>query len=162
MRETSETDRISTDGAAIAALCARYLDLADHRDGPIHDLFVDDAELTLGLKVIVGRSAINDFFALRAAEYDRSGRFTRHIAGAPHVRFIGSDCVQARSSAVVFAGTGALPQRTALPATICDFVDEIVRNVHGVWQFASRRADVIFSGEGAAQFAVAPVISGAN
>ena len=65
----------------------------------------------------------------------------------------GADKALARSTIAVFAGAGSLPLQSAPPATVFDFVDALEQSADGEWQFISRRAGVLFTGEGAASFA---------
>lgn len=147
-------DLSGVDLTAIHQLCARYLDLADHDDGDeAAALFVDHGTLQLGSLKLEGRDAIAKFLLARAAQQNATGRVVRHLTGVPYITVKSERQASARSTVAVFAGAGTLPLPSTAPATIFDFVDDIEMSADGSWRFVSRRADVLFTGEGAASFA---------
>lgn len=141
------------DQLAIMHLTAAYVAHADGAGrGEPADLFVKDGVLSLGSLRLENHSAIQRFFEDRARDNRAQGRVTRHVPGPLEITAVEHERLEARSTAIVFAGNGDLPLATALPTTICDFNDVFVLTSDG-WRFASRTATVVFTGAGAATFA---------
>ncbi len=152
----TERGHVSVDPAdvlAIQALVSAYYLRVDRPGEELAaDLFAPDGVLVLGPTQVVGRIAIAAYFAERTRAQAESGRITRHLSSDVELKRLDDNRVAGRSITVVFAGSGELPLTAGAPSTIGDFDDVFVRTELG-WLFESRRASIIFTGPGAADFA---------
>jgi hypothetical protein len=120
--------------------------------GSVAELFKIDGVLQLGPLRIEGREAIAAFFAKRNATHAQIGRITRHICGPVALREISPGVVDAHAALLVFAGVGALPLPSEAPSTVADFDCICERNERGEWQFAERKATVLFISDKASSY----------
>jgi hypothetical protein len=105
----------------------------------IHELFVDNGELTLGSTVMRGREEIA---AWGRARVNAGGR-SRHVC--TNMRFVTTDGDQVDGSTLltVYLADDTTPDPT-VPAAVCEYQDRFIRTSEG-WRFVSRRSVVNFS-----------------
>ncbi|MEU3297009.1 nuclear transport factor 2 family protein [Streptomyces longwoodensis] len=136
----------------LAALIADYWLRVDLRSAePVDALYTEDGVFRAGALDLRGRAAIKSYFAERNREQAALGRSTRHLQTNLHVQPLDPERVLCRSTVLVFAGTGDLPLRSPIPATLADAEDECVRTPGG-WRFRSRRLTAVVVGPTAAGF----------
>lgn len=117
---------------------------------PVEDLYLEDGEMIVGAMEKRGRGEIADYFGARFTKEDKTERLSRHTVSGLRFVQLGPDLVAARCTVVVFAGHGDLPIPCTPPVTIGDFEDRCVRIAQGSWRYSSRRARILFVGDGSA------------
>lgn len=140
--------------AAIDALNADYWRRVD-RVSPeaVDELYVEDGVMHIGSLRREGRTQICDFFAERNAKELERQRTTRHLSSALWIESLGVARLRVQSTVQVLSGHGEWPMASALASTVADFEDIVVAIAPGQWRYESRRAQIIFTGAGAAAFA---------
>lgn len=138
---------------ALLLLNVDYWECADGKSAePVEQLFIASGELVVGAATLSGQDKIRTFFLNRAAHHAQVQRHTRHFSTNLRIQLIDAQNAQMHSLVAVFAGLGAVPLESALPATIADVVDICVRDKSGAWKFARRTITPVFVGAGAASF----------
>ena len=139
---------------ALQELTATYWQRVDRIcPGLVDELYAEGGVMHIGSLPCEGREQIRAFFLDRNAKEQEAKRTTRHLVGSFGTESISSCRYRIRSTVQVLAGVGDWPLPSALPSTVGDFEDVVVKTPRGVWLFESRAARIVFSGAGAAAFA---------
>ena len=107
----------------------------------IHELYVDDGELSLGPTPLRGREAILEWG--RQLVENPPWRSIRHVCG--NMRFVsdGPDAAEGTTILTVFMAAGSEPATTQ-PFSVGEDHDRFVRTDNG-WRFVSRRWVELFA-----------------
>lgn len=138
---------------AVAVLNADYWQRVDRQSAePVDALYVEGGVMQIGSLHKTGRAQIREFFEVRNAQEERTGRTTRHVGGCPVIQPIDAQRWRVLSTVQVLAGNGDWPLPSAVPSTVADFDDVVIEVTPGDWKFERRQARIVFTGPGAAAF----------
>lgn len=125
----------------------------DHQGGAgVSEMFVEDGVFHAGPGApLVGRSAIEAFYAWRR---ERGERTSRHIVTNFHAAFEGERNARTTCVMMLYGTDGAPPHSGTGAAMIADMVDDCVKGDDGVWRYARRDFALLYMGE--AELTLAP------
>ena len=122
-------------------------------DRPVAEMYTTTGEMQIGALQKIGRTEIADFFTQRNVSEIQKQRSTRHVLSNVRIEWVNASRVIVLSLVVAYAAIGEFPLAApTAPATIADFTDVCTRDNAGVWQIESKRARILLTGEGAANF----------
>ena len=133
----SETDHVQ-----LSRLVNEHAWRADNdRADTIHELYIDDGELSLGPSALRGREAIREWGRQLVA--NRPWRVIRHVCG--NMRFVSNGPDQAEGTTIltVFMVAGSQAPTTQ-PFSVGEDHDRFIRTEEG-WRFVSRRWVELFA-----------------
>jgi len=139
---TAEQLVSETDHLQLSRLVTEHAWRADNgRADTIHELYVDDGELSLGTSSLRGREAIREWG--RQLVENPPWRFIRHVCG--NMRFVsdGPDAAEGTTILTVFMVAGS-EAATTQPFSVGEDHDRFVRTEDG-WRFVSRRWVELFA-----------------
>lgn len=139
---------------ALQELTATYWQRVDRiSPAPVDELYTAAGLMQIGSLRCEGREQIRAFFLDRNSKEQEARRTTRHLVGNFGIEAISSCSFRIRSTVQVLSGNGEWPLPSALPSSVGDFEDVVIKTPRGSWLFESRTARIVFSGAGAAAFA---------
>jgi hypothetical protein len=120
---------------------------------PVADLYTPSGEMQIGALRKAGHSEIASFFVQRNEAEIQKQRSTRHVFSNVRIEWVNASRVIVLSLVVAYAAIGEFPLAAATaPATIADFTDICTRDNTGAWKIESKKARILLTGEGAANF----------
>jgi hypothetical protein len=128
-----------TDHLQLTQLVTEIAWRTDHgKADTVHELFVDEGEMSLGQTILRGREEIREWGRKRAAATD----VTRHVS--TNMRFIADGDDRAEGTTVItqYMDKGDGPG-TTVPAAVGEDHDRFVRTDQG-WRLVSRSFDLLF------------------
>jgi hypothetical protein len=128
-----------TDHVQLAQLVTEIAWRIDHdKADTVHELFVDEGEMSLGQTILRGRDEIREWGRKRADATD----CTRHVS--TNMRFIADGDDRAEGTTVItqYIDQGAGPG-TTVPGAVGEDHDRFVRTDQG-WRFVSRSFELLF------------------
>jgi hypothetical protein len=114
-----------------------YWHCVDHAGGAgVSAMFVEQGVFHAGPgDPLVGREAIEGFFAWRQG---RGERTSRHVIANFHAEFAGPGKARTWCVMLLYASDGAPPHTGTNPALVADMIDDCVKGPDGVWRYAER------------------------
>lgn len=128
------------DRSALSRLVIEIAWRIDHgRADTVHELFVEDGQMTLGRQTMRGRDQLQAW----AAERSGLGRKTLHVC--TNMRFVSTGAGRADGTTIltVYLSDGTIPA-TTVPFSVSEYHDTFVRTDAG-WLFETRRIETAFS-----------------
>lgn len=122
----------------------RLVDQPTHETGASY--FCEHGVLILGPLRLEGREAIEAFLINRTASKQDKREFTRHVTSNYQIIDLQPRQAVIRSILAVYSGAGDLPAVPALPTSMGDIEDVLVRESDGQWRFERRGGSPLFLG----------------
>ncbi|WP_315337275.1 nuclear transport factor 2 family protein [Pseudomonas grimontii] len=120
---------------------------------PVANLYTPSGEMQIGALQKSGQAEIASFFSQRNQTELQKQRSTRHVLSNVRIEWVNASRVIVLSLVVAYAAIGEFPHAAATaPATIADFTDICTRDNTGAWKIESKKARILLTGEGAANF----------
>jgi hypothetical protein len=139
---TLEQPVSEADHVQLSRLVNEHACRADNgRADTIHELYIDDGELSLGPSALRGREAILDWGRQLVA--NSPWRVIRHVCGNMRFVYDGDNAAIGTTVLTVFMVAGSGPATTQ-PFSVGEDHDRFVRTEEG-WRFVSRSWDELFA-----------------